>query len=713
MTSKTTYSVQLSSQQREAVTSETKRLLVLAGAGSGKTKTLLEKIVYLIREKGVKPSQILAITFTKNAANEMLDRLLISADKSGAYAKVLSDKFKTWNDRQDARWKYTKEHRWIQSLTIRTFHSFCYKIMRDSGVNVFDNKFKIIGTEKVKDEDLLKYSAEETIYEVFYKSLMELCEDKEYLLTLKRYILDYLVDKVHMKRNAAQVKEGKYYTSLNGTKVRSKSEQLIADWLYRHNIEFVYEPDLQIADFAFRPDFYIPAAHLYLEHVSNKSYSMRDKEEQFQRGKLLLVKTFEHMTKDTGVIYSALDRVVKGRLSAVPVSKHVTFKEEFSSYGEPVKDFVEQVMRVTDMIKVENLGLETIAAKGQDDQHDRVRSFYWLAKPLIGSYAKYCTNKSFMDFNDLVSKSIEVLRTQKEIIGKYSSQFKYILVDEFQDVNNLQVELLKLLITDETQLFCVGDDWQSIYGFRGSNVNYIIDFEKHFPQSQVLKFNFNYRSSQNIVGASNEVIRNNKYKIEKDISAIRKSAQKITVYAGSDLAENTEYCVQAVRDLLQEGMVAEDILFLYRRTDMYKPYQTAFKDENLRVTPRTIHSAKGLEAKAVFVVGLNDGSGGFPDVWLEDRIFQVVRKGRHDLLMEEERRLFYVAITRAKEKLFLITEKGIESSFLREIPETYTVKTGDSTQDLVEEVQTCQNCSSVLESKLFVFCPFCGSKIIS
>lgn len=672
---------------------------------------MLEKIVYLIREKDVSPSQILAITFTKNAANEMIDRLLVSADKSGEYSKILTDKFKTWKEKQDARWQYTKEHRWIQSLTIRTFHSFCYRIMRESGVNVFDNKFKIIGTEKIKEEELLKYSADETIYEVFYKSMMDLCEDKEYLLSLKRFILDYLVDKIHVKRSAAQVKEGKFYTSLNGTKVRSKSEQLIADWFYRHNIEFEYEPDLHIADFAFRPDFYIPAANLYLEHVSNKSYAMRDKEEQFNRGKLLLVKTYENMTKDTSVIFGALDRIVKGRLSSVPVSKHVTFKEEFSTYGEQVKDFIEQVMRVTDMMKVENLALEPIAAKGEQDQHDRVRSFYWLARPLISAYSSYCTNKSFMDFNDLVSRSIEVLKTQKEIGSKYKNQYQYILVDEFQDVNNLQVELLKLLITDQTQLFCVGDDWQSIYGFRGSNVNYIIDFEKHFPQAQVLKFSLNYRSSQHIVGASNEVIRNNKYKVEKEIQATRRSTQKITVYAGLDQEENTAYCVETVKGLLGEGMVAEDILFLYRRTDMFKPYLKAFKAEGIKVTPRTIHSAKGLEAKAVFVIGLVDGPGGFPDVWLEDRIFQVVRKGRLDLLMEEERRLFYVAITRAKEKLFLITEKGIESTFLREIPETYTVKTGEDDQDLVEEPNVCKNCSSALESKLFVYCPFCGNKI--
>jgi superfamily I DNA/RNA helicase len=118
-----------------------------------------------------------------------------------------------------------------------------------------------------------------------------------------------------------------------------------------------------------------------------------------------------------------------------------------------------------------------------------------------------------------------------------------------------------------------------------------------------------------------------------------------------------------VQELLEDGLTNDDILFLYRRSKMYTPYFFRFKNDNVKVQSKTIHAAKGLEAKVVFIIGLTEGSGGFPDIWLEDRIFQVIKKANHDLLMEEERRLFYVAITRAKYKLFLITEKGNESIF--------------------------------------------------
>lgn len=703
----------LNDRQQEAVISDEKRLLVLAGAGSGKTKTLLQKLVYLVEEKAVSPSSLLAITFTKNATNEMIDRLIISADTSKQYESILLDKHLNKEDKERNRYFHKKKYKWIDGLTIRTFHSFCYSILRNYGVNEFDNKFRIIGDEKRNDEDeLAKHVAPETVFEVVHKLLIEQCGDIDYLLRLKRYVLDYIIDKIHLENKGKYLpKDGKYFSTLDGTKVRSKSEQYIADWLYRHSIKYEYEPLLNVKDFSFHPDFYIPLANLYIEHVSNKSFSTKNKEEQFHKGNLLLVKTYESMTKDSALFNHTLDNIVKNRLPHdYRRNVSLSYKEEFQGYHEDVKDFITQIMRITDMIKVENVDIQKIAYNAQKDQHERVRDFYALAIPIVRKYIDYCINKSYLDFNDLISRTILLFKNHSDIAHKFKSKFQYILVDEFQDVNNLQVELIKLLLTDQTQLFCVGDDWQSIYGFRGSNVSYIIEFEKHFKDAQVIKLNLNYRSTQNIVGASNEVIKNNKFKVEKEILASKKSEHKIVVYAGNSEEENIQFCVERINELLESELTNEDILFLYRRSKMFYNYFTRFRKEGIRVQYKTIHAAKGLEAKVVFILGLTEGYGGFPDIWLEDRIFQVIKKANHDLLLEEERRLFYVAITRAKDKLFLITEKGNESSFLREIPETFTVKTSLHVKSLVEKVDICSNCYSQLE-KLWVVCPYCGFKL--
>nr|WP_294795505.1 ATP-dependent helicase [uncultured Mucilaginibacter sp.] len=713
MTTKTNLSA-LNDKQNEAVISEDKRLLVLAGAGSGKTKTLLQKLIYLIEENDVSPSSIVAITFTKNATNEMIDRLIISADTTGEYEKLLFNKRISKADKDQARYTWQKKYKWIDGLTVKTFHSFCYSILKSYGVNEFDNKFKIIGDQVRNEEDeLSKHVAPETVFEVVHKLLIEQCESTEYLLQLKRYILDYVIDKIHLKKADPRFapKDGKYFTTLDGTKVRSKSEQFIADWFYRHSIKYEYEPLLNIKDFSFHPDFFIPDANLYIEHVSEVSFPTKDKEEQFKKGNLLLVKTFESMTKDSALFNHTLDQIVKNRL---PSDYHKTitlnFKEAFHGYHEDVKDFVQQIMRITDMIKVENIDIDLVLENARKDQHERVRNFYDLAIRVVKEYIHYCTNKSYLDFNDLISRTTSLFHNHQDIANKYKSKYQYILVDEFQDVNNLQVELIKLLLTDQTQLFCVGDDWQSIYGFRGSNVSYIVEFENHFADAKTIKLNMNYRSTQNIVSASNEVIKHNKFKVEKDVQASKRSEHKIVVYSGNTEDENVKFCADKVRELLDEGISNEEILFLYRRSKMFTPYLYKFKNEGILIQAKTIHASKGLEAKVVFILGLTEGNGGFPDIWLEDRIFQVIKKANHDLLLEEERRLFYVAITRAKDKLFLITEKGNESSFLKEIPDSFTVRTTLPIKSVVENVILCENCFSQLE-KLWVVCPYCGQKV--
>lgn len=711
---KNPFQPELNTKQNQAVTSDEKRLLVLAGAGSGKTKTLLSKLNYLIEEKGVNPGNILAVTFTKNAANEMIDRLIIQADHSDHFAMILADKQISQDEKNSERRTWKRKYNWIDRLSLSTFHSLCYQILRTDGVNEFDNQFKILtDTKRPEEDELSKYTAQETIFAVFHKLLLQLCDENDYLLKLKRYILDYYVDKIH--RNPGYIfpdhTDSKIFTSLNGTRVRSKSEQFIADWFYRHSIRFVYEPMTNIRDFDFHPDFYLPDADLFLEHVSNKSYPTRNKEKQFEKANLIIFKTTEEMTKDSALFGQELERIVKNRLPSGYFKKiDLSFQEEFKFYHENVKDFLIQAMRVTDMIKVENSETGEIAEQAAKDQHERVRMFYELAIPLIREYTSYCIDKSYLDFNDMLIRAISLFRNHPDIAAKYRKKYTHILVDEFQDVNTLQVELLKMLLTDEAQLFCVGDDWQSIYGFRGSNISYIVDFEKHFSNAGIIKLDMNYRSTPNIVGASNEVIKNNKYQIEKNLKASKKSEHKIVVYAGNNEAENLGFCEAEIQDLMESGYSGEDILFLYRRSKMAHPYFEHFKKAGIRVQFKTIHAAKGLESKVVFIVGLTEGPGGFPDVWLEDRIFQVIKKANHDLLLEEERRLFYVALTRAKDKLFLITEKGCESSFLKEIPAIFTVKTSLLSRKTNSESPLCRKCFSQMES-LWKVCPFCGEPV--
>src|SRR4051812_5321290 len=247
-------------QQREAILCENKRVLVLAGAGSGKKKTLIQKLLYIIQHKQVKPSNILAITFTKNATNEMIDRLIIAGDPNGKYEQFINAKHISRKEKDVERFKQVQSKPWINNLTVRTFHSLCYYILKNYGGSVYDNKFRLILEDDIfENTGTFKGRAPEKPFELLHKILIEKCKDKNFLLTLKRYILDFYVDRIFAEdklRPNAYKTETKY-TTLKGEKVRSKSERDIADWLYRHSIKYVYEPEIHFKDFEFRPDFFI------------------------------------------------------------------------------------------------------------------------------------------------------------------------------------------------------------------------------------------------------------------------------------------------------------------------------------------------------------------------------------------------------------------------------------------------------------------------
>ncbi|WP_242084208.1 UvrD-helicase domain-containing protein [Aestuariivivens sediminis] len=703
----------LNDQQRKAVLSECNRLLVLAGAGSGKTKTLLQKINYLIDDKLVDAKNILAITFTKNAANEMVDRMIQSADKSGYYEKFLKTKGITNTEKYRERQNYLNKFPWLNKLTIKTIHSLCYQIIKTDGVHVFDNKFKIVADQKSNSE-FIGNTAEQSVSDIIELATINLSKNKDFLLKLKRYILDYFVDYIHSNKPQEEFRpEGKFFTSLKGDKVRSKSEQYIADWLYRNSIDYVYEPEVKVEGKAFHPDFFIPQANVYLEHISNKSHPSFWKEGKMKIAGNTCIKTYDEATHNTAIFNKVLDRVIKGRITSDLSSATVLhYDEEFSNFRKEINRFFREVNEVRNKIVNSEKPLDDIIEEASKSDFERVRVFYELSIPIINEFNDYCINRSWLDFDGLLTKTIQLLQEYPNIRERYQEKYKYILVDEFQDVNNLQVKLLNLLTKKETQLFCVGDDWQSIYGFRGSEIGYIVNFKKHFINSELLTLNLNYRSTDPIVCASTEAIKKNKFQIPKDIKAVKRGGQKIKIFYEEQEGQSNAFIWEIIEKHISEGINPEEILVLYRRSAMASDLKQALRSSGHKIQFKTIHSAKGLEAKVVFILGLHSNKGGFPDPWLQDKIYQVIKPTDYDLLLEEERRLFYVALTRAEDYLYLISQKGAVSEFIKDIPTEFVYQ--DQSENNLSGgnniVVLCPNCQSKIEDH-YRFCTECGASV--
>lgn len=479
------YLQNLDSGQKEAVTSEAKRILCLAGAGSGKTRVLTSRILDLVWRKKVRPENILAITFTRNAALEMAERL--------AATGIATDKMWT-----------------------RTFHSAGYAMIRELGQEL-------------------------------------------------------------------------------GKKVVDEGE-------------------------------------------SAKFFEMAF---QRRRSKLAFGRKWREFVEETNW------------------PEYLLWAEIFQVIGE---------------IKTRSLKWAQIAAD-LAEAPEGVANFYDLAEELMIEYEKYMEERGRMDFSDLINQILGILRQDKSVRARFQERFQHILVDEYQDVNYGQVKLLELLIGQQGSLFVVGDDWQAIYGWRGGEIRYILDFEKSWKGAEKVCLPYNYRSSGVIVRSASGFIKKNKDQYGKKVKAYGPKGEKVEVWLAAK-GDRPKLVVEKIKALLREGMVEEEeVMIIGRYWKHLKEYQEQLEVEGLeKVETNTIHGAKGREAEVVFVVEMISGRGGFPNIKEDPEIYRVIRPVSPREKLEEERRCFYVAVTRAKKKLFLISQEGRESSFIKELPRKYLIK---------------------------------------
>jgi len=654
-------------EQQEAIDSVDKRILLLAAAGSGKTKTLIEKIRYFIN-KGIPAKNILTITFTRDAAREILNRLIVETDKTETFKKMRANK-----DIDKEKKQYIEKNTILKNLTICTFHSFCYSLLKSDGAPYFDNQFQILPDKRKQsksDEQFENIHATETVDTVLRKSIIAACEhDAEFYQKLHKYLMENKLER-HYEKTINNSLYSNKYICLNGIAVKSKSEQKIVDWFICQGYDVQYEP-VEVGGFIFRPDFKLSNKEFYIEHKSDFSGDLNDKMKALQAAGKPVFITYEEWMNNSEVIERELMNILSHVLACDHSSRFSKkFDARFRFLEIELSKFRKDVKRLYNLVKSQNLEIEDVRnVQHILLEHQRIKVFYELF-PVVWRYYENLKNKnSLVDFDDLISIALKILLEQENIRNQYRQKFKCILVDEFQDVNPAQVELINVLLRESTYLFCVGDDWQSIYGFRGSNVNFTINFAEYFPGATILKLKKNFRSSGYIVGVGNEVISFNKNKVEKEVVSEKPGKEKVYLYNSNSEDDTLDFIRNRIEYHLEvDGNLSpDDILILGRRTSHYSEIKKKLKRKGIQFS--TIHGAKGKESKVVFITGLKDGSGGFPDTWLEDSIYQVIRTTDNDLLLEEERRLFYVAITRARDFLYLLSENGNPSQFIDELPD--------------------------------------------
>ena len=186
-----------------------------------------------------------------------------------------------------------------------------------------------------------------------------------------------------------------------------------------------------------------------------------------------------------------------------------------------------------------------------------------------------------LDFDDLIIWTVKMFKKYAEILAKWQRRFHYIHVDEFQDIDHIQYKLIKQLAGVDNSIYVVGDPDQTIYTWRGADVNIIMNFVKDFKNAETIILNENYRSTSNILDGANCVIQNNKHRVEKDLYTSRKSDEKITHYASASDAYEAAWIAQKVKELHQNGKRYIDIAILYRSNYLSRSIEKAFLDERI------------------------------------------------------------------------------------------------------------------------------------
>lgn len=690
--------------QRMAVIKDDNHNLVIAGAGSGKTSVITTRIAYLIKRKdAINPERILALAFTNVAAKEMQERL---------------------------------ERTYGLKVNISTFHALGRKVLIEETnhrPNLVPNPRKVIksifnelmesGKLKGPFFDYLMYHDEEEVEQEDF-------EDKELYFNYMR---------------------NKHYTSLNNISVKSQSEKDIANFLFRHGIAFQYEPLVEWADEdvelgrEYHPDFFLTDYGIYIEHwglnndlevpdwfdmTSEEYLANREwKLAQFEKHGKILVETWEHEALEGKLIDNLKQNLleINPRIEFTPMT-HEELVKKTKDYETKKKNILDLVISFIQIAKSNYLFVEDITKRIKSGRYSRKQqNFGKLAVMAYEHYEKYLRSNDQIDFNDMINLAIDLIKRNPE---KYLRMYDHVLIDEFQDISFQRMELIKCFVNDDstTKLFCVGDDWQSIYQFTGSDVRFFVKFKKYFASPELSFLKSNYRSAQNIVNLSNHVISRNKDQIQKDVHSKAGLRDKLVLHFEIDdlsAGENSipaPYIFHLVKNLIDAGAKPEEIMVISRFNQNLRNAEVFCGAHDIPIaetSPRGLtkgvrfysaHKSKGSESKHVILTDLTSGLYGFPCEIKDSSVFDPAKRFSSKTFIEEERRLFYVALTRSKQFLYLMSVAGNPSMFLEEINSFVhgvPVSSKGNWQNITSQFIP-KFISGTLDPHVPIFCEVCG-----
>ncbi len=296
------------------------------------------------------------------------------------------------------------------------------------------------------------------------------------------------------------------------------------------------------------------------------------------------------------------------------------------------------------------------------------QEYYFLIHVIViwNLYKTELSSQKEIDFDDMILKAISLLQ-KKEFLLPY----RYIIIDEYQDSSLLRCKLIQVLLEKtKAKIMAVGDDFQSIYRFSGCDLEIFLNFKKYFPNPDILFITNTYRNSQELIDIAGSFIMKNKSQIKKNLYSNKHLNYPIKIIYYED---QKKVFLKLLEYLLKKGI--KKILVLGRnRKDIYPILDNKINYNNetyhyqdLSFKYMTVHQSKGLEEDCVILIHLENSTMGFPNKLENDNVFRFLNTSKETFAYEEERRLFYVALTRTKNENYLLVPKNKESIFVKEL----------------------------------------------
>ena len=692
--------------KKKAIVTDEDNVKVVAGAGAGKTFIIEKKIDYLI-EEGIDSEKILCLCFTQKNVKELSHRL-------------------------------NEKH----NVTVSTFHEFCRQVDKKCEGKKTSNRYLLDGIIRKYVADIVNDSKKlAKLTEYFSHYSMPPLEEKVFK-TLDDYVAYREgLNICSLKRKFYQCEED--MDTLQGEIVKSEGELLIANYLFMHGIDYIYEKnypynyyacmikdnfmysgnyfslkpisdcsneelinrfiDWELNKINYKPDFYIPERDVYIEHFGvnenmEATFLEGEEKEKYERdmyskeifhelyGTKLIKSYFYYLPKDCLIekLEESLRQndVTIGQINPVKIFKALINNErvkDFNNFTKLIKSFI----NIYESKHIEKANFDEFRLKNTSDNlynKNRQNLFFDIVEDIYNDYYDEILNGNLSHNHEIIN-ALNLIKNKK-----YKPKFDYIFIDEYQDINHVRCKLLQeLQKNSNSKIFVVGDDWQSIYGFAGSDVELFTNFDKYFKNPEVIYIEENRRNPQKLIDITSDFISKNPAQEEKKLNNKRKPTEsnftpiKIVKYLFNNKKSKLLKLDAIIANILEYSKKPEIYILGRNKKDIYDYlgnilFRIVEKNNvkkiiysekpDLDIKYMTIHQAKGLDADEVIVLNFEDKYDGFPNKMDDDPILRFVKDENNECEFAEERRLLYVALTRTRNNVYLMAPGKFTSTFI-------------------------------------------------